>query len=67
MPSLLVMSVQNDLRIKEELIMEILMSIGFYFFGMGIGVIIGMQYIPAQLKKKNPKIIKQVKDLLDRE
>jgi uncharacterized protein YneF (UPF0154 family) len=39
----------------------------FLFFGMAIGVVIGMQYIPHQLKKKNPKVIKQIKDLLDRE
>ena len=57
----------NNSENEEKLIMELLMSIGFYFLGMGVGVGIGMQYIPAQLKKKNPKIIKKVKDLLDKE
>lgn len=41
------------------------MESAWLFFGMSIGIVIGMQYIPHQLKKKNPKIIKQVQELLD--
>jgi uncharacterized protein YneF (UPF0154 family) len=40
---------------------------GGYFVGLAVGIIIGMQYIPHQLKKKNPKIIAKIKALLDKE
>lgn len=40
------------------------METGLLFLGMATGFIIGIQYIPHQLKKKNPKVIKQVQDLL---
>ncbi len=44
-----------------------MMAVGFYFWGMAVGVIIGMQYIPHQLKKKNPKVMARVKALLEAE
>ena len=40
------------------------MGAGFIFLGMGVGFIIGMQYIPHQLKKGNAKVIKQITDIL---
>lgn len=42
------------------------LAVGFLFLGMATGFVIGMQYIPHQLKKRNPKIIKQVKELLSK-
>ncbi|WP_266353938.1 hypothetical protein [Gottschalkia acidurici] len=41
------------------------MELMFIFFGMAIGFIIGTQYIPHQLKKGNPKVIKQITDILE--
>ncbi len=38
------------------------MAAAFLFFGMAIGVCIGMQYYKYQItKKKNPKVIEEVK------
>lgn len=41
------------------------MEVAFLFFGMAIGICIGMQYHKYQIiKKKNPKIIEEVKNWL---
>lgn len=43
----------------------ILYSIGFMFFGISIGFIIGTEYIPHQLKKKNKKMIDKISILIE--
>ncbi|WMJ82662.1 hypothetical protein ACS3UN_02565 [Oscillospiraceae bacterium LTW-04] len=42
------------------------MEYGFLFLGMGIGVIIGMQYIPHQNKKGNKKVVDQMWQLIEK-
>jgi len=42
-----------------------ILAAGFYFFGMCIGILVGIEYIPHQIKKKNQKIIKKVQKLLE--
>jgi len=47
--------------------MEIAMlySVGFMFFGISIGFIMGTEYIPHQLKKKNKKMIDKISILME--
>lgn len=42
-----------------------MMEAVFLFFGMACGVAIGMEYIPHQLKKRNPKVTARIKRLLE--
>ena len=42
------------------------MEIGFLFLGMGLGFVIGAQYIPHQIKKNNKKVINRVKEQLNK-
>jgi len=42
-----------------------MLAVGFYFFGMCIGILIGIGYIPHQIKKKNYKVIKKIQKLLE--
>ncbi len=41
-----------------------MMGAAYYFFGFVVGIFVGMQYIPHQLKKKDPKVIEKIKKLL---
>lgn len=41
------------------------MEYGFFAFGISIGIVIGMQYIPHQIKKGNRKVIDNVRRLLN--
>lgn len=40
--------------------------VGFYFLGFAVGMFVGIRYIPHQLKKGNPKAIRQARELLRR-
>lgn len=40
------------------------MEYGFLFFGISLGVVIGIQYIPHQIKKGNKKVISHIQQLL---
>ena len=40
------------------------MEYGFLFFGISIGIVIGMQYIPHQIKKGNKKVMSHMRQLL---
>lgn len=40
------------------------LAVGMLFFGMAIGFVVGMQYIPHQIKKKNQQVIARIKELL---
>ncbi|MDF3004554.1 MAG: hypothetical protein K0S22_1026 [Oscillospiraceae bacterium] len=41
------------------------MEYGFLFFGISIGIVIGTQYIPHQIKKGNKKVINYIRQLLE--
>lgn len=36
----------------------------FYFLGMCVGAVIGLRYIPHQIRRKNPKVIAEIEELL---
>ncbi len=39
--------------------------VGFLFFGIYIGIVIGIEYIPHQIRRKDEKVMAQIANLLD--